>query len=105
MSLTQRLTLAKKSGSAQPKTPLIGGKHLEQELDQLYISRKSSGNQRVVFNDSISKVPGLYNEHGSFNILIECPSEQGQGLFNLTGARRVANMEKQFELVSTVMKA
>ena len=52
----------------------MGGKHIEQELDQLYISRKSRGTQRVVFNETINKVPGHYNERGSFNILIESPA-------------------------------
>ena len=64
--MTQLISQAKKSSAAKQQT----GKHIEQELDQLYISRKSRGNQRVVFNDGVNKMPGVYNEKGTVNVSV-----------------------------------
>lgn len=63
--------MAKKSVAPKKQATaghLTGGKHLEQELDQLYISRKSRGNPRSSFNEHIDKIPGHYNERGSIEV-------------------------------------
>ena len=82
-SITQLIAEAKKH-SSQPKVQ--GGKPtghpLEQELDQLYISRKSSGNQRLTFNDKLNKFIGLYNEKGSIIVKKEPCSVSKKFNFN-----------------------
>ena len=103
-SITQLIAEAKKH-SSQPKVQ--GGKPtghpLEQELDQLYISRKSSGNQRLTFNDKLNKFIGLYNEKGSIIVKKE-EGLKNYDMFNLTAAARGNSLEKHFGVISNVMK-
>ena len=69
----------------------------------MYISRKSRGNQRVVFNELLAKVPGLYNEKGTIDVQV-MSNVQSYEIFNLTAAKRVINLEKHFEAIQTVFK-
>ena len=64
----------------------------------MYISRKSRGNQRVVFNELLAKVPGLYNEKGTIEVQV-MSNVQSYEIFNLTAAKRVINLEKHFEAI------
>ena len=64
-SLTSLITQSIKSQGSGNKPG--AGKQIEQELDQLYISRKSRGNMRVVYNESLNKMVGIYNEKGVIN--------------------------------------
>ena len=60
------------------------GAKIEHELDQLYISRKSRGDERVSLNkQTINKVPGAYNDKGSVNVQV-LTSTESFDIFNLT---------------------
>lgn len=64
-SLTELISRSKKTNQQKPPSTANKQQQIEQELDQLFISRKSRGNQRVVFNDNIQKIPGVYNDKGN----------------------------------------
>jgi hypothetical protein len=58
--LTQLITMSKNSH------PTIG--KIERSLDQLYISRNTSGKQRTIFNEKVPVFKGAYNRDGFFEI-------------------------------------
>ena len=62
-------------------------------MEQLYISRKSRGNNRVQYNDTIQKIPGLYNEKGRVEVQV-INDVLPYDILNLTAAGRVQNLER-----------
>ncbi|CDW77872.1 dna polymerase alpha subunit b-like [Stylonychia lemnae] len=99
--LTDLLTQAKKKSNLNSKQKGGEGK-IEQELDQLYISRKSRGNQRLTFNDQITRRTGLQNIGGYFQINVK-PIEKFE-ILNLTSLQRVHGLQKHFDYIENVMK-
>lgn len=70
----------------------------------MFISRKSRGDRRSIYNEPLDKFPGLYNENGRVEVKVVSGVTEQYDIFNLTAARRVISMEKHFELVSNVFK-
>ena len=68
----------------------------------MYISRKSKGAQRVLFNEQVQKIPGLYNEKGNFQISQK--DLEAYDILNLTSAGRVQSMDKHFDVIQSVFK-
>lgn len=67
-------------------------------MEQMYISRECKGNERAVYNQTMTKIPGLYNERGNINVQV-VSNVENYDLFNLTAAERVTNLEKHFEVI------
>lgn len=59
--------------------------------------------QRVVFNDSINKIPGVYNEKGIVAVQ-SLTKVQPYDYLNLTAAGRVLSLDQHFEVIQNVFK-
>ena len=64
---------------------------LEQDMEHLYISRKSSGGQRALFGEQVSKLIGAANKQGNFNVSMLTETKKYDFL-NLTAAKRVSSI-------------
>ena len=103
-SIVQEICKSKKSlASSMPKSGGKPGQQIEQDLDQLYISRKSKALQRVTFNDSVNKIPGIYNEKGIVAVQ-SITKVQSYDFLNLTAAGRVQSLDKHFEVIQNAFK-
>ena len=69
----------------------------------LYTNRKTKGQLRQVFNESLSKIPGMYNDKASVEITVRNNIEAFD-IFNLTSAGRVLSNERHFEVVHKALK-
>lgn len=59
--------------------------------------------QRVVFNDSINKIPGVYNEKGIVAVQ-SLTKVQPYDYLNLTAAGRVQSLDQHFEVIQNAFK-
>lgn len=96
-SLTSLLNQARRSKAR-------AGKQAESDFDQLFISRKSRGNQRVAFNEHITRITGLYNERGQV-LLSTATTVEPFDIFNLTAGARVTALDRHFEVLQAAFKA
>ena len=103
MSIAQEIQKSKKANSSVQNKGAKPGQQIEQDLDQLFISRKSKAMQRVVFNDSINKIPGVYNEMGIIAVQ-PITKVSTYDFLNLTAAGRALNLDKHFEVIQNVFK-
>ena len=103
MSIAQEIQKSKKANSSVQNKGAKPGQQIEQDLDQLFISRKSKAMQRVVFNDSINKIPGVYNEMGIIAVQ-PITKVSTYDFLNLTAAGRSLNLDKHFEVIQNVFK-
>ena len=58
---------------------------------------------RVVYNDMLNKMLGIYNEKGAIEVKVLSQAKQYDYL-NLTAAGRVLGLDKHFEIIQNVMK-
>ena len=58
---------------------------------------------RVVFNDGLNKMLGIYNENGVINVQALSQIKQ-YDYFNLTAAGRVLSLDIHFEVIQNIMK-
>jgi RAB protein geranylgeranyltransferase component A len=76
---------------------------LEQDMEQLYISRKSSGGQRALFGDLVPKLIGAANKQGNFNVNMLTETKKYDFL-NLTASKRVNALQTHFDYVESLLK-
>jgi hypothetical protein len=58
---------------------------------------------RVVFNDSINKIPGVYNEKGIIS-LQSLTKTQSYDYLNLTATGRALSLDQHFDVIQNAFK-
>ena len=72
-----------------------------------YHQRKSRGQQRVIYNEGVNKIPGLYNPEGKVVAQVTAADHSQQAaydLLNLNSNARTQALQDQFELIESIMK-
>lgn len=77
-----------------------------------YEQRQNRGQSKLVFNNGVNKIPGLYNQEGRFEVKVtdlpvkyqlDGPPVEYQ-FYNLTANARAQAMHEQFEIMEEVLR-